>query len=210
MAERPKSVFRRVAALIVCAALGACANQAKRHEADMIDLLRWLPGSYDNALQVQEGGEAAEQRLLTIVPVYAPRLGRHVYYVHEATARNPGRAITQRLVSFEVVKGAGIVQSVWSLTDPGRWRDAHLDPDLFKALMPPDFEPVVGCELQWRREGERFLAHNDPARCRELTGTGTSVPVDVKIELGPEEYVVTTSRAGSAPATSYRFRKRAW
>ena len=192
------------AALIACGLLGACASQIKQHEEDLGRLTMWLPGRYGS-----EAGNGLGQRSLTILPVYAPRIGDHVFYVHEMAAGDPARVTAQLLIAFEVVKGRGIVQSVWSLTEPDRWRDAHLDPDLFKGLMPQDFSLVPGCEVEWRREGERFLGRNDPGRCRVPSRSGAgSVQLDYRVELGPDEYVVTDSTLGNPGGSVLRFRKR--
>jgi hypothetical protein len=209
---------------IVCAAsalLAACASQGKRHEAELAQLLDWYPGRYSNLQQAQadeRAGHPAHTGIeLSIVRVYAPAIGDYVFYQQESIAGDPRRIVTQRLVAFEVVKGRGIVQSLWSLAEPVRWRDAHLNVDLFKSLQPQDFAPLRGCELIWTKEQDRFVGANDASACRATSATtGGTVRMDLRAELSPDELALTdlsydvTGRVvqGNAAEPFYRFRRR--
>jgi hypothetical protein len=113
------------------------------------------------------------------------------------------------------------VQSVFMLTDPLRWRDAHLTPDLFKSMQPHDVQGVPGCELLWKREkdAERFTATGSRAGCRSKTRSpnGGTLFVETRLELAPDELAMSDrlydaqGKLVFGPADDkpiYRFRRR--
>lgn len=140
---------------VFAALLVGCASQTKLRQAELVQILQWLPGEYNS-----------DKLAMAVVPVYAPRLGRNVFYVQEMAANDPRQITLQRLWSFEVTEDDQLVQSVWSLAEPARWRNAHLTPDLFKSLQPQDMQRVPGCELLWKKEEERFTATVASPRCQ--------------------------------------------
>jgi hypothetical protein len=191
--------------------LAACGTQARKQaEAELATLAEWLPGRYDNVEQVR--GDATRQAvILRVVPFYAAPIGKAAFYVHETAADDPRRVLSQRVIAFDVdPRGKRIVQAMYSLADPGRWRDGHENPDLFTGLIPhQDLRPMAGCDLVWTREAERFVGANDPARCRATSrATGAPVPVQMRAELSPGELTLSEAEGG-AEGTPVRYVKRA-
>jgi hypothetical protein len=169
--------------------LAGCASQAKQAEADIAALAGWLPGRYDNVEQLR-GDPTRQAVVIRVVPFYAKPIGKAAFYVHETAANDPRRVLSQRIIAFDLdAKRERILQAVFTLTEPGRWRDAHENPDLFTGLIPhQDLRPMQGCELVWKREADRFVGANDPARCRTTSrATGASVKLDMRAELTPDE-----------------------
>ncbi len=194
----------RAAVLLIAAAAAlaaGCAGQEKRLDADLLQLTEWLPGFYDNQVQIaadrQAGRAPHESLILTVVPVDTEQLGTgHVFYMQEMTAGDSRRVTMQRLLSFSTTKD-GIAETMWTLTDPERWQAAVTTPELFTALQPDDMRPVRGCDLKWKKEGERFTASNDPSRCRTLSRrTGGVESVDMRIQLTPDELAISTQNVG--------------
>jgi hypothetical protein len=187
--------------------LNACASQSKLRDAELAQLLEWYPGHYSTVDQA--GSPMALE--LNVVRIYAPLMGEHVFYAQETAADDPRRVIAQRVVSFGVVKGAGIVQSLWSPAEPTRWRDAHLNADLFKGLQPEDFKRLSGCELTWVQKDGRFTGANDMKTCRNGSGR-----MDLRAELTSDELALADLSydfsgrlvQGNAAEPFYRFRKR--
>ncbi len=204
--------------LVAAAALAAgCASHAKRTDADLDQLLEWLPGFYDNQVQIaeaQQAGRAPEEPLaLTVVPVEAQEIGTHVFYMQEMTKGPTSRITLQRLLTFSTGKDE-IIETIWSLADPARWRGADTTPELFTSLQPDDVRPMRGCDLKWKKEGDHFTASNDPSRCRMLSPrTGGVEFTDMRVELGPDELAISTratplgSAAAPGVAPYVRFRR---
>jgi hypothetical protein len=200
--------------------LAGCANQEKLHKEELEELVQWLPGQYDNTAQAQADERSGvqpphEPLALAIVPIYAPTIGRNVFYLQEMAADDPRRVMSQRVLSFEA-SADGIRQSAWSLSQPVRWRDGHLNPDLFKSLLPDDLGAMQGCGLSWKKAAGRFVGSNDPKHCR-TTSRATGVQIEARAELGPED-LSTGERSfdsrgshvqGSRDEPLYRFRKQA-
>lgn len=206
--------------IVLTGLLTSCAGQSKRQEAQLAQLLDWLPGQYDNREQAEAdarvGSGAHTALALSIVPIYAPMIGDHVYYLQESAADDSRRVMSQRVISFEVTKDSGIVQSLWSLAEPDRWRDAHLNPDLFKGLMPQDFTPLAGCDLLWTQEEALFVGANDATHCAVSGRGGERLHMGMRAELGADRLALADQSfdaagrlvQGEAAEPFYRFRKR--
>jgi hypothetical protein len=202
--------------------LAACTSQEARREAELAQVIQLLPGRYDNTAQARADALAGvrpphEALALAVVPVYAPMVGNNVFYVQEMAADDPRRVMAQKLWTFEST-GEGIVQSVWTLSEPLRWRDAHLNPEVLQSLMAQDVARSRGCELTWKKIDTRFVASNDPARCRMNSRVGNEpVQVDTRVELDSGELALAevTTQAdgrlvqGRSDEPFYRFRKQA-
>jgi hypothetical protein len=200
--------------------LVACASQSQRHEADLAQLLDWYPGNYSNVEQVEADAQAGREPHtpleLTIVRVYAPLVGENAFYLQETAAKDPRRVISQRIAAFEVVKDRGIVQSLWIPVEPLRWRDAHLDPNLFKSMMPQDFTPLAGCEIAWTQKEGRYVGANDMKACRATSSAGGTARMDLRAELTADELALAEQSynvsgklvQGHTTEPFYRFRRR--
>jgi hypothetical protein len=215
----------RIAFVLGVLLLTGCAGASKAREAELAQIVSWLPGTYDNSAQVeadrQQGMQPHDALAVAIVPVYAPMLGENVFYSQEMAANDARRVMSQRLLSLMVSQDDRIVQSVWMLSDPLRWRDAHLNPDLFKSMQPNDVKNVPGCELLWQKEkdAERFTAAGSRSSCRSKarSPSGGTLFVETRLELAPDELALSDRFydaqgklvSGRADEPFYRFRRRA-
>jgi hypothetical protein len=156
--------------LILC----GCAEHAKVSEAEMTQLLAVLPGTYDNSAQAElEAHNSARPAhlavALTITHVYAPRLGHYVYYAEEAAADDPRRVFSQKMYSFQLDEKRGIVETLYQLVEPVRWRNGQLNKELFTSLVIEDVQPE-GCLLLWTKKDAGFVAIHDPKVCPDAAG----------------------------------------
>ncbi len=181
-------MVRRAAPLLLLGLLGSCTNQTKLREAEFAQLLAWLPGHYDNTKQAQADVRAGlqpphEALALAIVPVDDPVIGTHVFYVQEMAADDPRRVMVQKVWTLDLTD-KGMVQTVWTLAEPLRWRDGQRDPDLLRGMMNHDVAQARGCDLTWKKHGEQFAAANDSKTCR-ITSRATSgtLQIDTRMEL---------------------------
>ncbi len=193
----------------------------KRAEADLAQIESWLPGRYDNVEQAQSDARQARTPhaalSLNIVPIHMPTFGEHVFYLQESAVDEPRRITTQRLLSFEAVKEGHVLETLYTLAQPARWRDGHLNPDLFKAMMYNDASPLIGCELLWKKEGTRFVAANPGGSCRAaVPALGGSVRLQMLAELSADEFSTAELAfnaagqlvQGDAAEPFYRYHKR--
>jgi hypothetical protein len=207
--------------LAACAMLASCASELKRAEANPTELEAWLPGHYDNVEQAQ--GDAKQGRTphaaqaLSIVAIHIPTFGDHVFYLQESAADDPRRVTTQRLISFQAVK-EGVLETLYTLPQPGRWRDGHLNPDLFKGMMYNDAIPLAGCDVLWKKDGMRFVGANPTGGCRAtMPALGGGVRLQIRAELSVDELSLAEQAfnaggqlvQGDATEPFYRYRKRA-
>lgn len=172
-----------VASLWVGAAtlLAGCSNDVALRKAELQQLAAILPGHYDNRSQSPPAAGGAETALeLNVAPIYAPFLSDHVFYVQENAFGDPRRVLSQRLFVFDVTPDNRIRQRTFGFAEPLRWRDGHLNTDLFKGMMGQDVGASAGaCVLDWQLAGQAFTGRaRGPcvgAAQAELTGAALSL-----------------------------------
>jgi hypothetical protein len=193
MAERARhTAAGRRCAPAACAALllsvAGCAahhNSDKSSEPQMMGLLAVLPGTYDNSVQadleartgVHPGHVAVA---LSITHVYAPRLGHFVYYAQETAVGDPRRVLSQKIYSFKFDDKRGIVETLYQLVEPLRWRDGQLNKDVFSSIDTEDVQ-AEGCQLLWKKKDADFVATHDPKVCPDPPG---ATPTQVEFSAG--------------------------
>jgi hypothetical protein len=189
---------------IVCllmTGLAACTTDKKLREAELGSIEHWLPGVYDNRLEIDEarakGVAAPESVDLVIVRVSSMMIGKTVFYEQQFDSRDPRRILRQRLHRFEPSEdGAQILHSMLSLREPGRWIMGYRRPEIFKSLMPEDVSPG-NCQLHWKLEKGTFVATNG-GPCRASTEYGRPALLETRIELNETELKVSERLVSSS------------
>jgi hypothetical protein len=208
----------RALALVSCALLASCMTETRKGEADLAQLETWLPGRYDNSEQTRDARSPHASSLVTIVPVDTVTFGDHVFYLHESAADDPRRVMTQRLLSFQAVKG-GVLETLYTLNEPVRWREGASNPRVFSGMMFNDASPMPGCDLLWKKDksGTKFEAVNPAGGCRAtMPALGGSVRLEMRGELTADTLALAELAynangqlvQGDANEPFYRYRKR--
>lgn len=196
--------------------LAACASQPERSEIFTTQLADMLPGSYDNLAQSRTGGGHPAVHLV-IAPVQAAQVAKHVFYVQEMAADDPRRVFAQYLLVLRPAEnGERALLSKADLVEAGRWRDGHLNRDLFKSMLAQDVKPRLGCDILVTRSGSGFTGTGS-STCRiPAPGTGETLRVEERLELdadGISLYELKRDAAGVAeqgPADPwFRYARRA-
>jgi hypothetical protein len=233
-----------VIGLIVGAAcLSGCTAMKKGHQRDVdfAQFSRWIPGTYDNSAQVKADiakglrhpHDAVE---LAVIPTESIAVGQDSFYLQETAADDPLRVLSQRVVVFTQTEN-GIVEHLYSLTEPMRWRGAPHEPDLLEAMTTRDLKVATGCEVTWRRvetepdkhakkltreeakkaaEANRYEGINDQKKC-QMTSHQVMGLVEVQLrgELSSKELALAELQfdseghllQGSPDEPFYRFHK---
>jgi len=168
-----------VLALLLAACAGA--NQEKKSTGELVTLSAWLPGKYETG---------AQGITLNIIKVYAPRIGKNVFYAEESATDNHERIMSQRLFSFLVEEQHGaIIETVYTFTEPPRWREGVANKELFTVTMADDVHSVRGCQLLWVKTKELFSGVRS-AGCRDTSSTTTAKAwlTEDALTLGTIEY----------------------
>jgi hypothetical protein len=204
--------------LICCAA----ARESQEQELALAQITRWLPGTYNNVAQheadVKAGKPPHEALAIVIVPIDSPIMGAHAFYLQEMAADDPRRVMAQQILSFEINDKGKIKESLATLIEPRRWRDANLNPEVLTALVLDDLTPLSGCDLFWTKAAEGFVGANEPLRCHTASRTSeaaarTELRAELKAtELSLSEQSYDANGAllqGRAEEPLYRLRKGA-
>ncbi len=199
------------AVVMICAALlVACAPQPKREEVMVSKLVATLAGSYDNIAQSRASSEHPALRLV-LVPVQAPGVGEHVFYVQEMAADDARRVLAQRLYVVNGVPGREqAILTQLDFNEPARWRDGHLRRDLFRSLLMQDLRVRAGCDLLWSRKvedkggkppvGDAFVASTGSG-CRAASrSTGETLKVEQRMQLDADGLAISEQQRDAAGA----------
>jgi hypothetical protein len=188
-----------------------------RGETALTELVAMLPGSYDNLAQARAAADHPSLRLV-IAPVQAPLVGDNVFYVQEMAADDPRRVLAQRLYVLNTVpKSEFLALTQLDFIEPARWRDGHLNRDLFRGMVMEDLRLRTGCDLLWKRSDAGFSATNNPQQCRTASReTGETLKVEQRVELDSDGMAVLDLRRDAAGKTVsgaesdpyYRFSRR--
>jgi hypothetical protein len=212
--------------MALSALLAACAQQPKRDEVMLDKLVETLAGSYDNMAQSRSSTDHPALRMM-VVPVQAPGVGDHVFYVQEMAADDARRVLAQRVYVINGVPGREqAVLTQLDFSEPARWRDGHLKRDLFRSLLMQDLRIRTGCDLLWtRKPAEKGAVAADDAfvattgnSCRAASrSTGETLKVEQRIELDSDSLAVMEKQrdaagvlvSGEMPDPYFRFTRRA-
>jgi hypothetical protein len=189
--------------VIACVTLAVgCAAQHSKHERNtgLEEITDWLPGHYDNQAQIAEdrrsGRVPHEALTLSVVPVYAGEIGVHMFYLQEMTTGTREIKL-QRLLSMGITNDM-IVASLWSFTDPPRWREGDSTPELFTALQPPDVKLMHGCSLSWKKDGAEFTASNEAGKCDPtVSHEGVLQYLQMRVRLSADEFALSVREVDS-------------
>jgi hypothetical protein len=173
-------------ALLVTLLLPAAAEGGSR--LDPATLGAALAGRYDNGAQVDAERAAAvadahAPLALLIMPVPAPLVADTVLFVQESAADDPRRVFSQRIWVLAADAHHRVVHGVYRFVEPARWRGGAAAPELFRALLVRDLEPVAGCDVRWSRGPHGLRGANDPASCRVAGAGGESLHLEQVLEF---------------------------
>lgn len=158
-----------MAAVFATVGLSGCAApRQSREDLQWLTLAGLLQGHYDNSAQVeadQRAGRAPHPEVkVLITPINSLTVGDRAFYMQMTAADDPHHILEQHVFSLQAGK-AGVLQAVWSLVEPTRWREGANQPELFSALQYRDIKLLAGCELVWKNDGGKFSAVNEMSRC---------------------------------------------
>jgi hypothetical protein len=189
--------LRTLAIVGVSILLTACAaiTAPQRRDNELKEFTLLVPGTYDNIAQAiadeRKGVHPPHDKLtIAIVPILAPTVGDHVFYMQEMAADDPRRVMTQRIYTFDSTD-LGIVQTQWALKEPLHWRDGHLTPEVFESLVPQDLRVLRGCSIVWKKSSDRYVGATNPGRGHESSSPEEGLlQMEIRTELGPDELAI--------------------
>jgi hypothetical protein len=190
-------------------------SKKKKEEADFVELLKTLPGDYDNLTQTEdENGKQHAAVVLSIKPLQVATIGRLVMLVRETAANNPRRLLAQRIWVLEH-KDHLMVQRVYTFKEPQRWVNAADDPLVMQSLLPDDLTQLAGCELLWTRTDTGFTGTTRPHACRPAPSS-EGLLVEISADLHGDDLIMNEQQAGTGgrlpgevdPEMAYHFQRR--
>jgi hypothetical protein len=190
---------------------------------DIAVFTSWLAGEFDNFQQISEQKEnkvaAPHGRIHTIItPLVAPSVGTHVFLARESKLNDvdtPGG-----LHVYAVVRDKDVfVLKLFSFRDPAPVYAALKDPAARLEVALSQLQPLPGCDVTWRRDGDAFAGTQAPGACRvprwPTTGTPATLVNTYRLTEGEfwftakataEDGTVVLSQPGDVPFKLLRAR----
>jgi hypothetical protein len=151
------------------------SSSAQNLKADMTLMMKWFEGRFDNFAQtVEERESKAEfphERIHSIFAgVQLPAFGENVFYVQQFMDGDPGKIYRQRLYSFTINKKESAIElKIFTFPDEKAVMNAHLAPSKLKGLTIDKMESPAGCEVYWKRDGDKFAGTMKPNACKVVS-----------------------------------------
>ena len=186
---------RIVVFLVGIAGVAHAATLAENLTAERVTLLNWVQGSFSNARQTREGTNALADKPATadaapdlLFPIFkkidVPALGAHVVYLQWPMGSPEGKLQRQRIWVFadDPARNA-IMMKFYTLKEPQKWLNAHLEPGKVRAMTAADVIPYPpACDLPFRRHGDVFLGEIPRGDCKIVSQeTKTSMTINGRI-----------------------------
>lgn len=120
--------------------------------------------------------------------VEAPQVGKHVVYLQWHIGSPEGPLQRQRIWTFEIDESRNaILMDFFTLREPSRWRDAHLQPTTAaRAMTRDDLLPYPpSCRLPFRRYIDVFVGEIPRGECNIVSQqTRTAMTINARVVVG--------------------------
>lgn len=150
-------------------------NEANYLSSDMKLMLSMFKGEFDNFWQVSKEKDDSVKNVhehihSIFAPVSVPAIGENVFYVKQYMDGNPKKIYRQRLYSFKQDdKEKAIRLDIYSFPVDSLYYDSHLKPEKIKDLTSDKLSITQGCEVYWKRDGEKFLGYMKDKACNVIS-----------------------------------------
>lgn len=150
-------------------------NEANYLSSDMKLMLSMFKGEFDNFWQVSKEKDDSVKNVhehihSIFAPVSVPALGENIFYVKQYMDGNPKKIYRQRLYSFKQDdKEKAVRLDIYSFPVDSLFYDSHLKTEKIKNLTPDKLSITQGCEVYWKRDGEKFLGYMKDKACNVIS-----------------------------------------
>lgn len=156
-----------------CAAKHKISLPSDSLKQDLIELLSWFPGEYDNHQQVYK------EAVLDTPEKMRHRQTHHIFaaveleyitgqtiYAQQSQHYDLEDIYRQRIYAFEVDEIEQAIRlTIYTPKAPEKLINAHLDNSIFKTLTKEDFFLKPGCEVFWKRRNGQFEGYLKENAC---------------------------------------------
>jgi CpeT/CpcT family (DUF1001) len=167
-------------------------------ESDLRILLEWFTGEFNNFQQTYQEKEDSVKADLRhehihsiFAPIAVPVLGANTFFVKQYMDGDESKVYRERIYRFSINKQEKAVQlDIYSFADPAdekRYAMAYLDADALKGLTMEQIKPAPGCEVYWKRDGERFVGYMKERACNFVSKrSGKRIYITDSLQLTKE------------------------
>lgn len=140
---------------------------------DLDRILSWLPGEYDNHIQVyQEAVDKLPQEKRhrqthhIFARIAADYIPGELIYAQQSQHYDRDDIYRQRIYSFDIDSSEKAIRlTIYTPTEPSKLTDCHLQPGKLSALSIEDFILKPGCEVYWKWDGRQFNGYLKKHAC---------------------------------------------
>jgi CpeT/CpcT family (DUF1001) len=166
-------------AVFLCLAEGLAAqknNPAKNLLRDELTMMmKWFEGEFDNFQQIYKEKEDklpdVHEHIHSIFKkISLPVFGENVFYVLQYMDGDSTKIYRQRIYSFKENKIENAIQlEIYSFTSDSLYYYSHIRPEKLNGLTPAQMTKTDGCEVYWKKDGERFIGYMKEKACNLIS-----------------------------------------
>lgn len=133
-------------------------------EKDLVKLLEWFPGEYDNHQQVHKelidniSKERRHRQTHHIFfPIQLDFIPGKLLYAQQSQHYDLNDIYRQRIYAFTIDSLENAIRlTIYTPKNPNKLINAHLNPSIFKSLAKDDFYLKPGCDVFWKKANNQF------------------------------------------------------
>ncbi len=142
-------------------------------EKDLIELLEWFPGEYDNHQQVYKEAvndlpqeRRHRQTHHIFLPVKIDFIPGRLLYAQQSQHYNLNDIYRQRIYAFTIDEEEQAIRlTIYTPKNPDKLIGLHLEPLILKTLSKDDFFLKPGCDVFWKKKNNQFEGYLKPNAC---------------------------------------------
>jgi len=162
--------------------------------SDFGTFLKWFSGEFDNytqALQDKINKIKYPHRQLhsVIIPANLSHFEGHTFYVQQYLDGDPEKIYRQRIYEVSWNPFDDVIETkIYRFKENGKkYKDAYLHPKILKDLRPESLELSKGCEVYWKKRGNKFYGSNRKNSCVFISSkSGKKLVISEKLILSNE------------------------
>jgi hypothetical protein len=162
--------------------------------ADMQAMLVMFEGEFDNFQQVykekEDKAKEVHEHIHSIFKkISFPALGDHVFYVIQYMDGDTSKVYRQRIYHFTEDKKENAVRlDIYTFKTDSLFYFSNLHPGKLANISMTDIKGVEGCQVYWKREGDKFIGYMPRGQCHFVSKrSGKTIYATDSLLLSKEE-----------------------
>jgi CpeT/CpcT family (DUF1001) len=156
---------------IICSQAALAQKATNTLAADMKTMLALFEGEFDNFQQVykqkEDKAKDVHEHIHSVFRrIDFAQLGSNVFYVIQYMDGDTSKVYRQRMYNFTEDKKENAVRlDIYTFKTDSLYYFSNLHPERLANISLADIKRVEGCQVYWKKDGEKFIGYMPPKQC---------------------------------------------